>query len=62
MFPPTQRDSLVPVRGAPVGDADDEYYQCILLDLVEDAVVPDPNAAKTPQVTLERVAGERMVP
>lgn len=52
----------MPVRVAPVGDAHDEYYQYILLDLVEDAVVPDPEAAKTPQVTLERVAGERMAP
>ncbi len=54
--------NLVPVRVATVGDAHDEYHQYILLDLVEDAVVPDPQTTKTAQVTLERVAGERMIP
>ena len=52
----------MPVRIAPVVDAHDEYYQYILLDLVEDAVVPYPEAAKAAQVTFERVASEGMVP
>ena len=46
--------SAASVNVAPMSDADDEDDQCGVVDLVDDAVVADPNTPRT------RLAGERL--